>query len=166
MGDLLAIRAEACRDKISFLEAVMAGDVVNPLLRVQAAGMLVKVPKYATRYLSRAIDIDAPNTIDEAKEQIKQIIALERCRYIGCDEAKEQIERLQSYIVSEQATDHEARLRALEARELPVVDVKVEGGLPTMPGCENTKMPPRELAVAPDEAEKGVNPWSPDKDAK
>jgi hypothetical protein len=160
LGDLLVVRAEACRHPVTFLEAVMAGDVVNPLLRVQAAGMLVKVPKYATRYLSRAIDIDAPNSIDEAKEQIKQIIALERCRYIGCDEAREQIERC------EQATDHEARLRALEAKELPVVDVKVEGGAPQMPGTEDMIMPPRELAVKQDEdTPKGANPWSPDKES-
>jgi hypothetical protein len=129
--------------------------------------MLVKVPKYATRYLSKTIDIDPPNSIDEAKEQIKQIVALERCRYIGCDEAKEQIERLQSYIVCEQATDHEARLRALEARELPVVGITVEGGLPTMPGCEATIMPPRTLAVKQDEdPPKGVNPWSGDNQVK
>jgi hypothetical protein len=140
----------------------VAGDVVNPLLRVQAVGMLVKVPKYATRYLSKPIDIDAPNSIDEVKEQIKQIIALERCRYIGCDEAKEQLERLQTYITCEQATDHEARLRALKARELPVVGVTVAGGMPPWPGT-STIMPPRELAVKPDEPDppKGVNPWSP-----
>jgi hypothetical protein len=158
-GEMLNIRAEACGHPVAFLEAVMAGPTVNPLLRTQAAGMLLKVPKYATRYLSRAIEIDPPNTIEEAREQIKQIIGLERLKYIGCDEAKEQIERLTAFILAEQSTDHEQRLRALEAREAPVIGITVEAGLPHLPGT-NISMPPREIAASADDSPKGVNPWA------
>jgi hypothetical protein len=145
------------RDPVEFLEKVMIAPQLPDMLRVHAASQLLKAPKNAVRFLSKQIDIEAPNSIDEAKEQIKQIIALERCRYIGCDEAKEQLDRLNLYIQAEQATDHEQRLRALERPGMPAIGLTVEGGLPPMPGT-NITMPPRQLVVKPDEPPN--NPWS------
>jgi hypothetical protein len=166
MGDLLVIKAEACKHPVAFLEEVMAGPLVNPLLRVQAAGMLAKMPKYATRYLSRTIDLKPPNSIDEAREQIKQIIGLERLKYIGCDEAKEQIDRLNAFIEAERGTDFEHRIEALEEdrrqRGPPQTVIEIESQMPDLPGT-NVLIPPRTI-TGPGEPAKGDNPWSPDKD--
>jgi hypothetical protein len=165
------IRAEECANPVKFLEAVMRGPTVVPLLRIQAAGLLLKTPKYAVRYLSRAIDIEPPNSIEEARSQIKQIIGLERLQYIGCDEAREQVERLNAYIESERATDHDLRLAALEARDPPKPPpLTIEGGLGDLPGA-GVQMPPREISSpeGSETAAKGVenpNPWGgPPKDA-
>jgi hypothetical protein len=160
MGDLLMIRAEACANPTVFLEAVMSGPTVNPLLRVQAAGMLLKSPKHNVRYLSRSIDIPPPTSVAEAQDQMQQVIGLERLRYIGVDEAREQIERLGAYIASQQSIDHEARIAALEQanRErgppAPIIEVT---GMPAMPGTENVRMPE---CATPAEPPSDPNPWA------
>jgi hypothetical protein len=148
----------------------MDGPTVNPLLRVQAASVLLKVPKYAVRYLSKPIDISPPNSIEEARAQIRQIIGLERLQYIGVDEAREQVERLNSFIESERAHDHDLRLAALEARDPPKPPpMLIEGGCGDLPGA-GVDMPARENAApeASETATKGVenpNPWGgPPKD--
>jgi hypothetical protein len=158
---MLMVRVEDCRNPVAFLEAVMSGPTVLPLLRIQAASLLMRAPKYAVRYLSRAVDIEPPNSIEEARAQIKQIIGLERLQYIGVDEAREQVERLNAYIESERATDHDLRLAALEARDPPKPPpIIIEGGLGDLPGAD-VQMPPGPPAGS-ETAAKGVeNPWQP-----
>jgi hypothetical protein len=155
-------------DSLDFLSAVVTSPEVELSVRVPAAIALAAYQhaKCTTKHISKTIELPPPRDIGEAKEQIAQIIGLVRIRYIGVDEGDMLINQLKTYIEAQQGLDHEERLQRLEAgwRESPpVIDVTTEGGLPTMPGCEGVRMPPRQISQPAAVRPKGVerNPWTP-----
>jgi hypothetical protein len=85
---------------------------------------------------------------------------LERLKYIGCDEAKEQIDRLNAFIEAERGTDFEHRIEALEEdrrqRGPPQTVIEIESQMPDLPGTD-ILMPPRTI-TGPQEPPKGDNP--------
>jgi hypothetical protein len=156
---MLLVRAEDSKHPVRFLEAVVASETALPVLRINAATALVRLPKYNTRYISKVVDLPPPTSVPEAVEQIAQIAGLVRLKMLGIEEGDALIGQLGVYITAQQSLDHEARIAALEERDRqrgpppPVIEIRSE--MPLMPGLEDLKMP--ELATAPAEPS---NPWA------
>jgi hypothetical protein len=157
------------RDPAEFLTAVMESPAALPQLRIHAAAILMpfKYGRVTTRHISKPVEIPAPQSIEQANENIAQIGALAAAKYIGLDEANDLIGYQKAYIEARATTDIEERLVAVEnalKERSPIVEVKVDSDLPPLPGTQIEM--PKTLTTAPD-TPKGVergNPWSPPSD--
>jgi hypothetical protein len=173
-GDRLYLRAmHDEKDPLEFLTAVMESPAALPALRVHAAAILMpfKYGRVTTRHISKPVEIPAPQSIEQANENIATIGALAAAKYIGLDEANDLIGYQKAYIEARATTDIEERLVAVEnalRERAPIVEVKVDSDLPTLPGTDVVM--PKTLTAASDNMPKGVerdaNPWSslPDRD--
>jgi hypothetical protein len=159
------------RDPLEFLTAVMESPAALPQLRIHAAAILMpfKYGRVTTRHISKPVEIPAPQSIEQANENIATIGALAAAKYIGLDEANDLIGYQKAHIEARATTDIEERLVAVEnalRERAPIVEVKVDSDLPPLPGTDVLR--PKTLTAAPDDAPKGVegNPWSvlPDRD--
>jgi hypothetical protein len=155
------------RDPAEFLTAVMESPAANPALRIHAAAILMpfKYGRVTTRHISKPVEIPAPQSIEQANENIATIGALAAAKYIGLDEANDLIGYQKAYIEARATTDIEERLVAVEnalRERSPIVEVKVDSDLPPLPGTQIEM--PKHLTAAPDRS-KGTeprgNPWSP-----
>jgi hypothetical protein len=169
-GDRLYLRAmENSRDPAEFLTAVMESPQALPALRLHAAAVLMpfRYGRVTTRPISKAVEIPAPQTVQDALDNISQVSALAAARYIGLDEASDLIGFQKSFIEAKATTELEERVLAVEnalKERAPIVEVEVKSDLPSLPGTQIAM--PKTLTAAPD-APKGVergNPWSPPSD--
>src|SRR6516162_9707002 len=169
-GDRLYLRAmDNHRDPLEFLTAVMESPAALPQLRIHAAAILMpfKYGRVTTRHISKPVEIPAPQSIEQANENIATIGALAAAKYMGLDEANDLIGYQKAYIEARATTDIEERLVAVEnalKERSPIVEVKVDSDLPSLPGTQIEM--PKTLTAAPDtpkgtEPGRGSNPWSP-----
>jgi hypothetical protein len=153
------------RDPLEFLTAVMESPAALPQLRIHAAAVLMpfKYGRVTTRHISKPVEIPAPQSIEQANENIATIGALAAAKYIGLDEANDLIGYQKAYIEARATTDIEERLVAVEnalRERSPIVEIEVQSDLPSLPGTD--VLMPKTLTAAPD-TPKGVergNPWS------
>jgi hypothetical protein len=133
-------------DCLEYLQAVIDSSASNRD-KLQAAAILApfKHVKATGKTLSRTIDLDPPKNLPEALEQRRQIMALERVRYITTEEAALLISELDGFVEAVRGTNQDERIarleRTLEERGVPIVGVVIEGGLGPLP------MPPNQPGI-------------------
>jgi hypothetical protein len=169
-----AIEQQGGKDPIAVMSEYVSSTVVDPALRLQAAGMLAsyqygKRPAY--RYIEDVVGMKAPQTLEEARQYLARISVLVAEGKLDVDGGLAIQSLLQSYIDAVVGSEMERRLQVLEelAREQAACGgfgasvTVVHGGLPTMPGCENLIMP----TAAPTIEHKPTksNPWGDVPDA-
>jgi hypothetical protein len=152
------------RDPIDVLSEFVSSTVVDPALRLQAAGMLAsykhgKRPAY--RYIEDVVNLPAPQTLEEARQYLARLSYLVAAGRLDVDGAAAVKDLLQAFIDATVGSDVDQRLREVEeqlraqAAHGSGVTVVVRSDLPRMPGTENLIYPGDRPAI-----EGKPNPWA------
>ena len=132
------------RDPIDVMSEYVSSNVIDPNLKLQAAGMLAnykygKRPAY--RYIEDVVGMKAPQTLEEARQYLARLSFLVAEGKLDIDGAAAVKDLLQAYIDSVVGSDVDQRLRVVEemlraqAAGGSGVTVVVQSDLPRLPGA-------------------------------
>jgi hypothetical protein len=135
------------------LVASVADHTSAPLqMRLQAGTILAQYQELRpAERIGRDLGLPVATSVEIATQNIAKIGAEAAADRLSADIAAKLISHQQSYIEARVACDIEAAVANFEAaieRLPPPVDVKVEGGLPDLPGS-SILMPPRVITPPP-----------------
>jgi hypothetical protein len=131
-------------DPRDLLIAVVSHSGFDVAIRVQAASIAIAYERArkTARHISSAIDLPAPQTVEEATRNIGELAALGAAGKIGLDEAGDLISYQRAYIEARVGLDIEGRMtelrqivERLQASARPV-DAVVIGGLGPLRGTD------------------------------
>jgi hypothetical protein len=159
-------------DPLDYLQRTIDNPQMSHRDKVFAASNLAPYlhPRRTGSFISSTLNLPPPQNASEAKGQISLITGHVRLGYVTLEEGDKLIAHLRSFIDAEAVTDLAPRIAAIEAREAArgnqpttQIGIVVEGGLPTLPGCEGLitrdDVPVIE-AVPDDRANLGESPTS------
>jgi hypothetical protein len=137
-------------DCLDFLQSLVNDPNKPDRDRMGAAGIIAqyKYTKPIGEYLSIALNWLAPTNATEALDRLKQVLVLEWSQVITHVEAERLTARLNAYLNAIPIVDHEGRIKLLEDKsasedqDASAVAFIVESAMGTLPGCEDTLMPP------------------------
>jgi hypothetical protein len=141
-------------DPLALLSTIVTCAEAPLELRVQAAGMLApyRHARCTTRYIKRKIKLPVVSTVEESTACIALIGQLAAAGKLGLDEATDLVNMQRAFIESKTATDVERRVLEIEgalANANLNLGIRVEGGMPLPPGCEDVIMPQPQLVAPP-----------------
>jgi hypothetical protein len=138
-------------NSLELLGELVASSEAPLALRVHAAiGLAPYQHPKAPRLLRKAIRLPEPTTIADATANIARIASSAAARKIGLDEAADLANLQRAFIEALVGTELEQRIAMIEvalAKANLNFGIAVEGGMPTMPGCENVIMPAKLLSA-------------------
>jgi hypothetical protein len=153
------------RDPIDVLSEFTSSNVVDPALRLQAAGMLAsykhgKRPSY--HYIEDIVGLEPPKTAADATAYQAKVIALMAAGKLDLASGQGLMVALQGFIDSKSNTELEETVEQLGVLVREILTrglgnaVIAEGGLPVLPGCEGVRMP----NLGPPTIEGKAHPWA------
>src|SRR6516164_1878906 len=132
-------------DPADLLSSIVTNNQEANELRIQAAGLLMpyKYGKHGSipplRYIDEPIQLPEPQTIEQANKNIAYISNLKAQGVIDLDFANSLIAD-NTTIANNLIAEEELRYKISPPEERDTV-IKIEGGLPQLPGAENLIMP-------------------------
>ena len=132
-------------DPADLLSSIVTNPQEQQELRIQAAGLLMpyKYGKHGSipplRYIDEPIDLPIPETIEQANKNIAYISNLKAQGLIDLDFANSLIAD-NTTIANNLIAEEELRFK-ITPPETRDTTIRIEGGLPQLPGCENLIMP-------------------------
>src|SRR5262249_28334820 len=132
-------------DPADLLPSIVTNPQEQQELRIQAAGLLMpyRYGKHGSipplRYIDEPVQLPEPLTIEQANKNIAYISNLKAQGLIDLDFANSLIAD-NTTIASNLIAEEELKFKLYPSGERDTV-IKIEGGLPQLPGCENLIMP-------------------------
>jgi hypothetical protein len=133
------------KDPADLLSEIVTGENEPKELRIQAAGLLMpyKYGKHgsipAPRYIDDPVQLSEPTTIEQANKNIAYISNLKAQGLMDLDFANSLIAD-NTAIANNLIAEEELRFKINPPEERDTT-IRIEGGLPQLPGCENLIMP-------------------------
>jgi hypothetical protein len=132
-------------DPADLLSTIVTNPQEQQELRIQAAGLLMpyKYGKHGSipplRYIDEPVQLPEPLTIEQANKNIAYISNLKAQGLIDLDFANSLIAD-NTTIANNLIAEEELRFK-INPPETRDTTIRIEGGLPQLPGCENLIMP-------------------------
>jgi hypothetical protein len=153
------------KDPLLVMAEYVSSTVVDPALRLQAAGMLAQY-KYGKRpsyhYIEDIVGLEPPKTAADATAYQAKVLALMAAGKLDLASGQGLMTALQGFIDAKSNTELEETVeqlgvlvREILARGL-TAGVTAEGGLPVAPGFEGIRMP----QLGPPPIEGKAHPWA------
>jgi hypothetical protein len=135
------------KDALEILAEFANDPKIQPSLRISAANALApyqhgkKAAVPPPQYVTHLIDVPDFETIEQAEDFLKQLSRRVARKELDFQSTEEVSARIQNWIDSRRH-GQELELKRIAQDVHPDGQViRIEGGMPTMPGCENLIMP-------------------------
>jgi hypothetical protein len=135
------------RNSLEILLDFANSDKIPPSLRISAAAAAApyEFPKKASvppaQYVTHLIDVPDFDTVEEAEDFLKQLSRRVARKELDFQSTEEVAARIQAWIDSRRRGEDLAIKRIAQDVHPGNQVIRIEGGMPTMPGCENLIMP-------------------------